>query len=164
MRILINVAVFFTVFLALGCAHKDTKHQEKLPSKQFFLDQYTTYIRDIQSLNFPGNIEQHYSIDTIASIKSHSEKGEITPQDVSWQVQSSYMPVSSFKNSFLKYKSSESACLTIIGLSHQEEPMYVSLEFVNQAISQWRIDKIHGFVFTDKVTPEFPQNAVCPKD
>lgn len=164
MHRLISTALFFTIFLALGCAHKATNNQKKLPAKQFFLDRYTAYIRDIQSLTFPGNIEEHYSKSTINTIKSYAEGDEITPKDVSWEVQSSYMPVSSLKNSFLKYQSNKSVCLTMIGLSYQKEPMYVNLEFVNQAISEWRIDRIHGVVFTDKVTPEFPKNAVCPKD
>lgn len=162
MHKLINILSFLFILFLSGCAIKKTEIENQF-SERFFLEKYTNYIRDIESKKFPKNIEQHYSKRRVDQLKSFTD-GEITFQDVTWEILGSYMPINSIKKHFLKMKSEEIICLTVIGASFQLEPMYVNILFVNQAEAEWRIDKIQGAVFTDKVEPELPNSAICPEN
>ena len=74
------------------------------------------YIKDVQQSNFPENIDGYFSQKTIAEFKKEYGLTEITADDVGWIVHSSYMPVSSFKERYLKYDQGGGACLTVIGI------------------------------------------------
>lgn len=159
------ISLLSLAILLSGCVINN--HDKVSPlTKELFLNKYKTYIRDIQEKKFPGNIENHYTQRRVEELTSYAN-GDIKPKDVVWEVQSSYMPISSIEDSFFKVESEKTSCLTVIGKSFQGENMYVNILFVNQAgfdqtDFEWRMEKILGAVFTEKVKPEFPDTATCP--
>jgi len=153
--------LIFLVCIFAGCSDIHPKGVSNDLSSRHFLGLYVSYLMDIENRNFPDNIEEHFSSGVIDEIKKEYKVSVITLSDAAWLIQSSYMPVETIKQYYLKYDNDESACFTVIGKSLEGLPMYVSLMFSEHKGDNWKINKVSAEVFDESIEPSFPKKAVC---
>jgi len=147
---------FFLLLLPLaGCSNVHTQEDDK----DYFLDKYIAYVRDIQESKYPGTIEQHRTEGFVNFYKD--TYGKIEPRHLSWDVQASFMKISTIKDSYFT-RDDEDSCLTLSGKNHFDIPMVLDMRFVEES-EGWRIEHFRAVVYESPVKPSYPTKASCPE-
>ena len=146
---------FFLLLVIVSCS---SGGHTKDRGKDYFLEKYIAYVKDIESSKYPKNIEEHRTKEFIDYFET--KYGEILPHHLGWDVQASFMKRSSIKNTFFS-KDGLDSCITLIGKNFQDIPMVLDVRFVEES-EDWRIEKFHGKIFESPVEPRYPNKASCP--